>query len=169
MSSHDYPKIIARSNPCIESLCNALLQEIVVQVVDPEFNALFLKTDKGVFAIQGTIGSEIVEIVESQNEFPAITTGEGSFISRHLPFERFIGHQIESIREIGEAWNGHGYEISFSNIFDSTMIVQSIYSPPKPDGLEDCLRLGVASYENIQKPNNSQHRIPEPPRSYDSL
>lgn len=162
MSGYDYPKIIARSKPNIEKLHGALVEEIVVQIVDPEFNVLFLKTDRGAFAMQGAIGSEIVEVVALESPFPEIATEEGMSVTRHPHFDRFISHRIESIREIGEAWNGHGYELSFSDIFDASMIVQSIYCSPKLEGLEDCLRLGVVSYQNTQTPNKPQHRTADP-------
>jgi hypothetical protein len=47
---------------------------------------------------------------------------------------------------IGEAWNGHGFEICFEGLLGKTMLVQSIYAGEKPEGFDDCIRLGTGNY-----------------------
>ena len=53
---------------------------------------------------------------------------------------------MKQARAIGEAWNGHGIEISFSGILDRTLIIQSIESGDMPAEFADCLRVGVVQY-----------------------
>jgi len=69
-----------------------------------------------------------------------------SWVGTYEPFEVFIGMTVTSTRHTDTAWNGHGFEISFKEKPEKTLIVQSSYTGPKPDGFEDCLRFGIGNY-----------------------
>ena len=120
---------------------------IRVNVVDPEFNVVYLKTDKGIFSLQGEVGGEYLG-VHLLNELPEITNQDGYVVCKYRPFEISEGCKISQARQIGGAWQGHRFEFSFSEVPTKSMIDQSIYCGAKPEGLEDCLRLGGGHYEN---------------------
>ncbi len=50
---YQYEKYIKESCKLLPELEGALVSQILVNIVDPEFNAVFLATNKGVFALQG--------------------------------------------------------------------------------------------------------------------
>ena len=92
------------------------------------------------------MGSEYLG-VRKLEIMPEQTYDEVYSICPYEPFECFVGKKIIQAHQIGEAWNGHGFELCFEKVPDRTMIVQSIYTGDKPDDFEDCLRLGVAIYQ----------------------
>jgi hypothetical protein len=147
MSEYDYQKSIEEACKLLPQLEGALVERILINVVEPEYNVVYLVTDKGTFALQGDIGGEHLGVV-SVEHIPEVTEQDGYVVCPYPPFTQFEGHRISQARQIGTAWNGHGFELSFEGVFDRTMIVQSIYAGDKPVALEDCLRLGVAIYSN---------------------
>lgn len=148
--SDDYEHYTKESSSLLCELEGATLRSVLINVIDPEFNVVYLETDKGIYSLQGEVGGEYLGVHELE-ELPDITSQDGYIISKYPPFEIFVGKRIVQARQIGTAWNGHGYEISFSGMFTQTMIVQSIYCGSKPSELDDCLRLGVGNYENLWK------------------
>jgi len=140
-----YQEYIKESCKLLPDLEGAIVLQVLVNVVDPEFNVVYLKTDKGVYSIQGEMGSEYLGIRKLE-EMPEITNDEGYIISSFKPFTIFEGKKIKQAHQVGEAWNGHGFELCFENEPNKTMIVQSIYSGDKPEEFDDCLRLGIGSY-----------------------
>jgi len=148
--THNYKACIEDSNKHLPDLKGALLNRLLINVVTDEFNVVYLETDKGVFALHGKMGGEYLG-VHPLPEMPVPTEQEGVMICPYPPFNGFLGQRISQVRQIGSAWNGHGYELSFKDVLNKTMIVQSIHSGDKPDDLEDCLRLGVGHYENRWK------------------
>ena len=143
---YEYDKYIKKSCQLLPTLEGAIVLQILVNIVEPEFNVVFLKTDKGVFSLQGEKGAEYLG-VRKIDLMPELTNNQGYIICPHEPFECFLGGKIIQAHQIGEAWNGHGFEFCFENMPDITMIVQSIYTGDKPKEFEDCLRLGVGNYQ----------------------
>ena len=148
MTMHeDYEGYTKESSKLLPKLEGATLHTVLINVVDPEFNVVYLGTSNGVFALQGEVGGEYLGVHECP-DLPEITNQDGYIICKHQPFERFVGKTIAQARQIGDVWNGHGYELAFSGEENHTMIVQSIYCGVEPKELSDCLRLGVGVYEN---------------------
>ncbi|OGV43464.1 MAG: hypothetical protein A2X48_02195 [Lentisphaerae bacterium GWF2_49_21] len=139
----------------IKKMIGAVVKEIRVNIVDPEFNVVYLQTDKGVFAIQGEIGGEYLGIYLLE-VLPEITNQNGYMIVSYPVYDCFIGRRICEVHQIGEAWKGHGIEICFETIPERTLIVQSIYSGDKPKDCEDCLRLGMGVYEFIYRTKHTE-------------
>jgi hypothetical protein len=145
---HDYEQMVKDASMELATLEGQLLFRLLVQEVEPEFNVLYLLTDGGAYAIQGRIGGEVLEIV-LMDQPPAEGPWPDSclvVVKPLAPFALFEGRRIVQARSIGCAWNGHGFEFSFEGLPSRTLLVQSIYTGSKPDGYEDCLRLGIGSY-----------------------
>ena len=51
----------------VKALEGCLLREVLVHIVEPEFNVFFLVTDDGVWGISGRVGSEVLSISRAQN------------------------------------------------------------------------------------------------------
>ena len=147
MPDYDYKADIQESCKLLPMIQGALVEKILINVVEPEYNVVYFLTDQGVFALQGEVGGEYLGI-KRLDEPPEEINEDGYIICPYLPFIQFEGDRISQARQIGSAWNGHGFEFSFEKNLDKTMIVQSIYAGEKPSELEDCLRLGVAVYSN---------------------
>jgi hypothetical protein len=146
--NYDYQKDIDESCKLISNLEGAVLNDFLVNIVEPEFNVVFLDTNKGVFALQGEVGGEYLGI-RILSEMPSLVDDQGYIICHYPPFQMFVGKTIGQARHIGTAWNGHGFEITFIGMAEKSMIIQSIYSSPKPEKLEDCLKLGIGNYEYV--------------------
>lgn len=145
MSDYDYPKLELAAKTDAEALEGRVLTRFLVHIVEPEFNVAILETDDGTWEICGRIGAEVLgieRVAVTREEFH----GKSEAVRRHAPFEVFVGRQIAQVRTLGEAWNGHGFELTFYGLPEQTMLIQSIYSEPRPEGLEDCLRLGIGMY-----------------------
>ncbi len=145
-----YEACMKESNTLLRNLEGALLKGILINVVDPEFNVVYLETDKGNYALHGEVGGEYLGI-HCLAKLPEISELDGYIICKYSPFNIFEGRTISQARQVGTAWQGHGYEFSFDGLLTKTMIIQSIYCGTKPQHLEDCLRLGVGHYENEWK------------------
>lgn len=145
MVDYDYSNDVNAAVRLLDDLEGALVARILVNVVIPEFNVVYLITDRGCFALQGEIGGEYLGIHKLDDE-PIEVKEDGYIISSYQPFSQFERRRIVAARTFGEVWNGHGFELSFEGIVDKTMLVQSIYSGEKPTELEDCLRLGIGHY-----------------------
>jgi len=134
------------SRKIADSLCGLRMQSVLVHVVEREANVVYLITEDGGFAIDGALDGEILRIAQLQTTIEVLR-GSGMKIIEYPPFGVFLQHRIHEVREIGLPWKGHGWEISFEGLSGKSMIVQSIYAAPKPEGFENCLRLGVAEYQ----------------------
>jgi len=116
-----------------------------VHYVEPEFNILYLWfEDDSIYSIYGGNGSEVLHIsmVDSDRVNDMSTQ-----LYDYLDFSLFLGDRINQVRVIGDKWNGHGVEISFKSNYSKTLIVQSVYTGYKPEGYDDCIRLGVCNYK----------------------
>lgn len=147
MINYDYTKDIESSCTLLSDLEGAVLEAVLINVVDPEFNVVYLQTTQGIFALQGEVGGEYLG-VHRLDAMPEVTNQESYIVCKYEPFEKFVGNSISQARQIGTAWHGHGFEFTFNGCTNKSMIVQSIYCGSKPEQLEDCLRLGVGLYEN---------------------
>jgi hypothetical protein len=143
---YQYEKHIEESCSLLAGLEGAIVAQILINIVDSEFNVVFLDTDKGVFSLQGEMGAEYLGI-RRLDLMPKQTDDEGYIVCPYQPFEYFFGKEIIQIHQIGEAWNGHGFELCFDNEPEKTIIVQSIYTGDKPKNFDDCLRLGIGNYQ----------------------
>ncbi|NNK84392.1 MAG: hypothetical protein HKO91_02415, partial [Desulfobacterales bacterium] len=59
---YEYKKYIKESCKLLPELEGAIVSQILVNIVDPEFNVVFLKTDKGIFSLQGEMGAEYLGV-----------------------------------------------------------------------------------------------------------
>lgn len=146
----EYKDIIEQEKQKITLIEGKVLLDFMVDIVEPEFNIAYLIFTDSVYAIRGTIGSEVITI--NQIDYSDIIFKNRQII-KFNPYSVFCNKKIFQARSIGEEYNGHGFEISFEGIFDKSMIIQSIYAGDKPKGFEDCIRLGIGQYfytsENI--------------------
>jgi hypothetical protein len=120
--NYDYEQHTKESSFLLSELEGATLLSVLINVIDPEFNVVYLETDKGKYSLQGEVGGEYLGVHELK-DLPEITDQDGYIICKYPPFEIFEGKRIAQARQIGTAWNGHGYEISFDGMFTQTMIV----------------------------------------------
>ena len=144
--SYNYEPIQRASHRIAEALSGQLLTSIHVHLVDGEANVVYLISNRNGFVIDGAADGEILRIARLDASIEELRQSDMNIVDCR-PFGIFLQHQVREIREIGLPWKGHGWEISFEGLFGKTMIVQSIYGAPKPEGFENCLRLGVAEYQ----------------------
>ena len=145
--SYDYQTEVELACNLLGDLEGATLLSVRINVVEPEYNVVYLDTSNGVFALQGEVGGEYLG-VHRKAEMPDITDEDGYIICAYPPFEEFVGSVISQARQMGSIWHGHGFEIAFKGIPDKSMMIQSIYCGSEPEGLTDCLRLGIGYYSN---------------------
>lgn len=145
----DYEAKSAQVHAALEDSLRGLdgrrLLEVLIQVVEPEINMVFLRFEDALYAVVPWDGGALVQLTEWDNELPT-DLGPGAW---YQPFDQaaaFRGCSVKQARAIGCAWNGHGIEISFSGELSRTLIIQSIESGEPPRGFVDCLRVGVANY-----------------------
>ncbi|MDA9981973.1 hypothetical protein N9H39_04415 [Gammaproteobacteria bacterium] len=163
---YQYEKYIKESCKLLPELEGAVVSQILVNIVDPEFNVVFLDTDKGVFSLQGEMGAEYLGI-RKLDLMPEQTDDEGYIVCPYEAFEYFVGKKVIRVHQIGEAWNGHGFELCFENEPEKTIIVQSIYTGDKPKEFEDCLRLGIGNYQFEYKKHNKANSADAKSRAVD--
>jgi len=122
-----------------------VLRDVLLQIVEPEVNVVVLVFEDAVFSVQGQIGGELLKVVEA----PPPSTESLGPNAWYQPFEpaiQFRGKAVAQVRAVGEAWNGHGLEISFADCPRHTLIITSIDSRGAPEAFRDCLKVGVAEY-----------------------
>lgn len=132
--------IYDRNRVLLKELENEQLLKVTVNVVTPEINIVFLHFDNYIVEVYGAFGSEIIKIEMANRAIDDIDNTEIESL------QQFKGMTIYQSRIIGEPWNGYGFEISFKESFDKTLIIQSIYSGNRPNDIDDCLRLGIGNY-----------------------
>jgi hypothetical protein len=145
MMPYNYPELIKESSKLIPDLIDRTLENVLINVVNPEFNVVYLVFSDATYSIHGEIGGEYLGI-HKLSEPIEVMEKDGYIITEFEPFKIFVGHKIAQIRQMGVAWNGHGYEVSFYGIPEKTMIIQSMDVEGRPEELVDCLRLGVGFY-----------------------
>ena len=74
--SYDYEKDTKEACALLEVLEGAMVLSILINVVGPEFNVVYLETDKGVFSLQGEVGGEYLG-VHRMSELPELTNEDG--------------------------------------------------------------------------------------------
>ena len=121
------------------------LNEVTLHVVSSEINLVLLRFDEGSYAVYPWWGGELVVVMPWDREVPA-ELGPASWYQAYYEAAPFIGRQVKQARAIGDVWNGHGIEISFSGELERTLVIQSIASGDLPEGYIDCIRVGVAKY-----------------------
>jgi hypothetical protein len=146
--SYDYEKYIKDNDPLLREMEGAVLISILVNIVDPEFNIVYLQMSSGIFSVHGRIGGEYLGL-HRLSEMPCATSpSDDVIICRYPPYDIFEGCTLSQARQMGSAWHGHGFEFSFSERPTRSMIVQTIYCGAESKGQNDCLRLGIGCYEN---------------------
>jgi hypothetical protein len=150
VTDYDYDRLERAAAADVKALEGCFLREVLVHIVEPEFNVVFLVTDDGVWEVSGRVGSEVLGISRAPEHVERYSTEHAS-VNGYGPYEQFQGRRIVQARTIGEAWNGHGFEFTFEGLPHRSMLIQSIYSSPKPPDLEDCLRLGIGVYASSTK------------------
>ena len=129
----------------IRALNGRRLREVVLQIIEPEINLVFLRFEDALYALYPWRGGELLRFVAWDKEIPT-ELGPGAW---YQPFDHaavFHGCSVKQVRAIGGAFNGHGIEISFADALEQTLIIQSIESGDVPRGFGDCLRVGIADY-----------------------
>ena len=149
MTSYNYPELILQKTVDLPKILGLSLEKALVNFVGDESNVLYLKAGGRWFAAQPEIGGEILGFHELESSPTEGPSSDGSGIVGCALFQRFMGAQVAGVRQMGEAWNGHGFEMSFCGIVDYTLLVQSIHTGSEPQDYSDCLRLGVGSYVHV--------------------
>jgi len=143
---YNYPKLILERCKELKHIEGQVLEAVLINVVEPEYNVLYLKFTNGWFQVSGEIGSEFISISKIDEDPIIGATSNSSWVGEYEPYNIFINKKVISARHIGEAWNGHGFEISFENMPNQTLLVQSIYTGTEPKDFGDCIRLGIGQY-----------------------
>jgi hypothetical protein len=152
MSEYNYKQLIEEEYKKIEKFQGKTLNEVYVHSFSGRIFMVYLKLENEFFMISGKLGSEYLGISENPDINEAIEERKGlkqaaeDNILEFQPFSIFLGKKIKQVRMMGEAWNGHGFEFSFEDLLDKTMIIQSIYAGDHGDSLFDCMRLGIGMY-----------------------
>ena len=142
---YDYKTLEEQFRNSVGQLEGKVLDQVLLQIVEPEINLVALLFEDAAFCLQGAIGGEVLRLVNGEPP----TIDESSSFIRYIPFapaKKFLGSSISQVRTIGSAWNGHGVEISFESHPAHTLVVQSIHSSPVPVDFSDCLRISVVEY-----------------------
>lgn len=122
-----------------------VLRDVLLQIIEPEINIVVLVFEDAVFSVQGQIGGELLNVIEAPP--PATESlGPRAWYQAFEPAAQFRGKAVAQVRAVGEAWNGHGLEVSFAKYQAHTLIITSIDSGNAPEGFNDCLKVGVADY-----------------------
>ena len=145
MPTYDYLALVKTAGSALREIEGRVLREVFVQVLGGEYNQAWLVFEDCLYVVTGCVGSEVLGI-RPDDELRASRLWGESQPNRFAPFDQFAGRTLVQARMIGEAWNGHGFEFTFEGLPTKSMLFQSIYSSPKPDDRDDCMRLGVGHY-----------------------
>tara|TARA_R110002124_G_C8958768_1_gene513882 strand:+ start:3363 stop:3848 length:486 start_codon:yes stop_codon:yes gene_type:complete len=143
---YDYRKIIKEGSSDVTSVKGRRLDSALAHVVADEINVVHLCFDGIWYSVHGLVGSEVMGFKRRERQFQAEIINEGSVVCRLPILDQFVGLEVAEVRHIGEAWNGHGFELSFKGVPDKTLILQSIYTGSEPEEFSDCMRIGVGNY-----------------------
>lgn len=143
---YDYEKIIKEGASDLVGIKGQKLEAALAGIVTDEINVVHLRFGGVWYSAHGLIGSEVMGFRRRSENFQEESVNEGSSICKLPVLEQFVGLMVAQTRHIGEAWNGHGFEISFVGEPTKTLILQSIYTGSEPEGLDDCMKIGVGNY-----------------------
>lgn len=121
------------------------LLEVLLQIVEPQINVVFLCFEDARYAVYPWRGGEFVRLVPWDRELPA-DLGPAAWYQGYEAAAPFHGSTVNQGRALGAAWNGHGIEISFAEHFDRTLTIQSMEVRTTLEGFLDCLRIGITCY-----------------------
>lgn len=152
---YDYAKIIQEGSSDLTSIKGKRLDSALAHVVADEINVVHLCFDGIWYSAHGLVGSEVMGFKRRGCEFQEEIINEGSVVCRLPILDQFVGLEVAEVRHIGEAWNGHGFELSLKGVPDKTLILQSIYTGSEPEEFNDCMRIGIGNYI-YQVPDASQ-------------
>lgn len=143
---YDHEKIISDGSSDLQFIRGQRLDAALANIVADEINAVHLLFDSVWYSAHGLIGSEVMGFKRRNEQFCEEATNEGSCVCKLPVLEQFVGLEVVETRQIGEAWNGHGFEFSFLGLPEKTLILQSIYTGSEPRDFGDCMRIGVGNY-----------------------
>lgn len=143
---YDYEKIIKERSSDLESIKGQKLDSALANVIADEINVVHLLFGGTWYSVHGLVGSEVMGLRRRAEQFVEESSSEGSCVCKLPILEQFIGLEVVEVRHIGAAWNGHGFEFSFKDVPDKTLILQSIYTGSEPEDFDDCMRIGVGNY-----------------------
>ncbi|GAB4201658.1 MAG: hypothetical protein Tsb002_38330 [Wenzhouxiangellaceae bacterium] len=143
---YDYENIIREGSSDLESIKGLRIEDALANVVADEINVVHLLLGSTWYSVHGLIGSEVMGFKRRNEQFKEGIISEFSCLRKLPILDQFIGLEIVAYRCIGEAWNGHGFEFSFKDIPNKTLILQSIYTGSEPKDFDDCMRIGVGNY-----------------------
>jgi len=153
---YDYEKLIKEKCADLYEVKGEILESALANIVEPEINVVHLNIGGEWYSAHGEIGSEILGFHKREEKVIEEKINEGSWVGKLPILDQFIGHKIVEVRQIGEAWNGHGFEFSFDDIPNKTLILQSIYTGSEPKDFNDCMRIGVGNYVYaVEAPNKA--------------
>jgi len=144
--TYDYIKILAEHTIELASIKGHIIKNATANIVGGEINIVFLLINDTWYSIHGLIGSEIIGIKRTDNDLKSMHDLRDNTHCNLPVLNQFIGLKIIQSRQIGEAWNGHGFEFSFEGVPEKTLLIQSIYTGSEPKDFNDCLRVGVGNY-----------------------
>jgi hypothetical protein len=142
----DDASLIKKSTQDLKLVTGKILQQILVNVVEPEFNVLHLQVDEIWFSIYGRSGSDYLGIYQRIETFEEKILGYGNWVGKLPMLDCFLGKKIVAARQIGKSCDGHGFEFGFEDLTNTTLLVQSIYTGTEPKGFNDCIRIGIGNY-----------------------
>lgn len=143
---YDYEKIIRDGSSDLDSINGLRIEAALANVVADEINAVHLLLGGIWYSIHGLFCSEVLLFKCRSEQFKEERINDHSRLCKLPILEQFVGLEVVRVRRIGQAWNGHGFEFSFKNIPDKTLILQSIYTGSEPKDFDDCMRIGVGNY-----------------------
>ncbi|WP_274361330.1 hypothetical protein [Paenibacillus thermotolerans] len=129
-----------RNRMILKDIEGEVVKHISLHVEPPEIHTAFLHFEGFVLEVYCSIGSDLLTLEIAPRIQDEIVT------IAYEPLHIFEGRQIIQARTIGEPMNGYGFELSFKGMLDRTLLLQSVYAGHKPDGYEDCLRIGIGHY-----------------------
>ena len=141
----EHARVEAALIDSIRGLEGRRLLEVVLQVVEPEINMVFLRFEDALYSVKPWRGGELMQVAVWDEDLPT-GLGPRAWYQSFDEARPFHGCSVKQARAIGGVWNGHGIEISFSGALDRTLIIQSIASGDMPKGFVDCLRVGIGNY-----------------------
>ena len=143
---YDYEKIIKEGSSDLASIKGQRLDQALANIVADEINVVHLLFGGIWYSVHGLVGSEVMGFIRRTEQFQEERINDGSYVGRLPILDQFVGLEVAEVRHIGEAWNGHGFEISFKDVPDKTLILQSIYTGSEPKEFNDCMRIGAGNY-----------------------
>ena len=143
---YDYEKVIKDNTEDLSLVKGKTLEAALANIVGGELNVIHLLFEDIWFSANGLLGSEILEFHRREEKFEKVEFNKENCVIDLPVLNQFIGMEVVEIRQIGTAWNGHGFDFSFKNIPEISILIQSIYTGSEPEDFSDCMRVGVGNY-----------------------